>query len=153
MGDRATSRHAGDPEREPIRFDPYVAAAVLRKLSELAPREPTNRLMDPGEPLFVSAVGVLGDAKAWLDDYRTPFDYFAGDLLLVASRDRLLLVSADTFATTLASAALELVTVARLIELRDVRARRSGQGSTSSVDQKNAQPSPSLTDGGKKRFP
>jgi hypothetical protein len=118
------SRHGAtnDLGGEQVSFDPYTAAAVLRKLSDLATREPATRLMAPGEPLFAAAVAALSDAKEWLEGYRTPFDYFAGDLLLIASRDRLLRVSADTFASTLASAALEVVTVGRLVELRDVRA-------------------------------
>ncbi len=109
-----------------LRFDPYMGAAVLRKLSELACREPSSRLMDPTEPVFVAAAAVLADAKGWLEHYRTPFDHFAGDLLLAASDNQLLLFGADTFASTLTSAALELLTVARLVELREKRIARSG---------------------------
>jgi hypothetical protein len=138
-----------DPEGERVSFDPYTAAAVLRKLSDLATREPATRLMAPGEALFVTAAAVLSDAKEWLDGYRTPIDYFAGDLLLIASRDRLLLVSADTFASTLASAALELVTVGRLVELRDVRAFQHRPPPS----EENPQLSAPMTEGGNKRFP
>src|SRR5258705_1327112 len=91
----------------PFRFDPYLGAAVLRKFSEVAHQEPLSRLIDPTEPMYKSAVRVLVDAKRWLDQYRTPFEYFAGDVLLAAAIDRLLLISIDTFASTLASAALE----------------------------------------------
>src|SRR5438045_5684470 len=83
-------------EEAAFRFGPYLGAAVLRKLSKVAHQEPPSRLIDPTEPMYKSAVGVLGDAKRWLDQYRTPFEYFAGDVLLLAAIDRLLLISIDT---------------------------------------------------------
>jgi len=107
-----------------FRFDPYVGAAVLGELAELVSREPPQRWLDLTEPMFVSATAVLRDAKTWLEQYRTPFDHFAGDVLLEASKDRLL-ISIDTFGSVLGAAALDLVTVARLVELRDVRMRRA----------------------------
>ncbi len=105
------------------RFDAYVGAAVLRKLGDMLSSE-APRWIHPHEPSFMSAVGVLADAKAWLEQYRTPFDDFAGDLVLLAAHYETPL-AADTITTTLSSAALELVTVARLVELRDVRVDRS----------------------------
>jgi hypothetical protein len=103
-----------------------MGAAVLRKLAELARGEPYTRLMDTSGPVFVAAAAVLGDAKWWLEQYRTPFDYFAGDLLLAGSDDPPLLIGVDAFASMLTSAALELVTVARLVDLREKRIARSG---------------------------
>ena len=109
----------GDQKGAP-RFDPYVGADVLRKLAELASDGVAMRVMDPIEPSFVAAVGVLRDANAWLEQYRTPFESFGGDVLLAASVDPSLLVTADSFANTLSSIALELSAVAKLVELRDV---------------------------------
>src|SRR5258708_39562479 len=89
-------------------------------------RDAATRLIDTSGSVFVAAAAVLEDAKWWLEQYRTPFDYFAGDLLLTGADDPPLLIGADAFASTLSSAALELLTVARLVDLREKRIARSG---------------------------
>ena len=99
-------------------FDPFVAAAVLRKLAELTSERLFLEFVPPSAPIFVCAVGVLHDAKRWLEQRRSPVDDFAGDAFLMASIDPLLTIRADAFANALLCAALELVTVARLADLR-----------------------------------
>src|SRR5262245_28102363 len=135
MDHQTKRKQTDDPEGNQIRFDPYVAAAVLRKLSELVACESPRSLLDPSELFFVSVVGVFSDVKVWFDGYRTSFDYFVGDLLLIASRDRLLLISVETFVSIFVSAALELVMIARLAELRDVRTPHQEQGPAGLIEE------------------
>ena len=118
-------------EAEKFSFDPFVGAEVLYKLAELAGRRWSLEIVGPDEPIFACALGVLGDAKRWLEQFRTPFETFAGDGLLLAERHPLPLTRVDTFADVLQYAALELITVARLIELREslaFRTKRAGEG-------------------------
>ncbi len=136
MGHQAGSGRQCERVEEQARFDPYVGAAVLKKLADLTSCDPP-RWVRPDEPPFKSAVGVLSDAKIWLERYRTPFEDFAGDLLLLACEYEIA-IATDTFAATLTSAALEVVTIARLVELRDVRRVRCS--AIESRPQPNAQP-------------
>jgi hypothetical protein len=58
--------------------------------------------------------------RAWLDQFRTPFEGFVGELVLTAAKYRLPL-PCDTLASILESTALEVISVAPLLELRTVR--------------------------------
>ena len=79
------------------------------------------------------------------DQFRTPFEDFAGDLLLAAAEYRVP-IHADSLAATLTSAPLELVTVARLVELRDVRI--AGRAAQTAATQETSQLAPSTDEGG-----
>jgi hypothetical protein len=102
-------------------FDPDWGIAVLRKLSEVAADRGAG-LIRCDDPLYSSSVWVLTDTMAWLGQFTTPFENFAGEMLLTASKYRAP-IPADSLASSLASAAFELAAVVRLTELRDIRAQ------------------------------
>jgi hypothetical protein len=120
---RPEKRSFHDENRNPADFDPYVAVMVLHRLSDEARRQ-NPQLVRASDPLFKACADVLADAREWLDQFKTPFDDFAGDVVLAARRYGVP-IPVESLASYLANAAFELSTMARLVELRDVRVTKS----------------------------
>jgi hypothetical protein len=100
------------------RFDPMIAAEVLEWIAELADRrrEETS-VLDGSAPALHAVASLLEEARSWLDLRITPFEQFAGDVILhgVARGSQ---VQIDTLTLALRETAAELAQVGTLLELR-----------------------------------